>query len=59
MTAWCNVAGRSDKFIALQNESINNAGASRFTTEAQQMKLRGLMCLSVRRCVAAASLMST
>lgn len=59
LTAWCNVVGRLNKFIALQNKTTNNAKASRFTTGTQQMKLRGLMCLHAGRCVAAISLMST
>lgn len=59
LTALCNITSRSSKFSALQDKTINNAKASRFTTGAQQMKLRGLMCLHLRGCVAAASLMST
>lgn len=53
LTARCNVTSRSSKFSALQDKTINNARASRFTTGAQQMKLH------LRGCVAAASLMST
>lgn len=59
LSAGCNVTSSLSKFSALQDKTINNARASYFTTGAQQMKLRGLMCLRLCECVAAASLMST
>lgn len=58
LAAGCNVTGSLSKFSALQDKTINNAGALRFTTGAQKVKLRGL-CLRLCGCVAAASLMST
>lgn len=56
---WCSVTSSLSKFSALQDKTINNARAPRFTTGAQKVKLRGLMCLRLCGCVAAASLMST
>lgn len=41
MTDWCNFTSSSSNFVALQDKTINNASALRFTTGAQQMKLRG------------------